>query len=68
MSDSFVNLWTVAGQVPLSKGFSRQEYWSGLSFPPPGAEPSSPALQVGSLPSELPGKPLTWISILKNIS
>ena len=39
MSDSFVNLWTVAGQVPLSKGFSRQEYWSGLSFPPPGALP-----------------------------
>ena len=68
MSDSFVNLWTVAGQAPPSKGFSRQEYWSGLSFPPPGVESTSPALQKSSLPSEPPGKPLTWISILKNIS
>ena len=32
----FVTLWTVACQAPLSMGFSRQEYWSGLSFPPPG--------------------------------
>ena len=44
-------------------GFSRQEYWSGLSFPPPGdlpnpgIEPGSPALQEYSLPSESPGKP-----------
>ena len=29
-------LWTVAHQAPLPMGFSRQEYWSGLSFPPPG--------------------------------
>ena len=29
-------LWTVALQAPLSRGFSRQEYWSGLSFPSPG--------------------------------
>ena len=29
-------LWTVAHQAPLSMGFSRQENWSGLSFPPPG--------------------------------
>ena len=29
-------LWTVAHQVPLSIGFSRQEYWNGLPFPPPG--------------------------------
>ena len=28
--------WTVAHQAPLSMGFSRQEYWSGLTFPPPG--------------------------------
>ena len=28
--------WTVAHQAPLSMGFSRQEYWSGLPFPPPG--------------------------------
>ena len=32
----FVTLWTVAHQAPLSMGFSRQEYWSGLPFPPPG--------------------------------
>ena len=37
----FVTLWTVACQVPLSKGFSRQEYWSGLPFPLPGALPHS---------------------------
>ena len=30
----FVALWTIACQVPLSKGFSRQEYWSGLPSPP----------------------------------
>ena len=42
-------------------GFSRQEYWSGLSFPSaedlrgPGTEPGSPALQADSLPSELKG-------------
>jgi len=42
--------WTVAYQVPLSMGFSRQEYWSGLPFPSagdlpdPGIEPQSPAL------------------------
>ena len=45
-------------------GFSRQEYWSGLSFPPPGdlpdpeIEPRSLALQADSLPSEPPGKPI----------
>ena len=32
----FAALWTVAHQAPLSLGFSRQEYWSGLPFPPPG--------------------------------
>ena len=42
----FAALWTVACQVPLSKGFSRQEYWSGLPSPPgylpdPGIEPGS---------------------------
>ena len=35
----FVTLWTVALQAPLSMGFSRQEYWSGLSCPPPGDLP-----------------------------
>ena len=52
-------LWTVACQSPLSMGFSRQEYWSGLPFPSPGdlpnpgIEPWSPALQADSLPTEL---------------
>ena len=55
--------WTVACQAPLSMGCSRQEYWSGLPFPPPGdrpdpgIEPTSPALQVDSLSFEPPGKP-----------
>ena len=32
----FVTPWTVAQQAPLSIGFTRQEYWSGLPFPSPG--------------------------------
>ena len=52
----FVNPWTVAHQAPLSMGFSRQEYWSGLPFPPPGDLPDqgiklvSTALRADSLP------------------
>ena len=59
----FATPWTVAHQAPLSKRFSRQEYWSGLPFPPPGdlpnpgIKPRSPALQADSLLSEPPGKP-----------
>ena len=55
--------WTIACQVPLSMGISRQEYWSGLSFPPPGdlpnpgMAPRSLALQEESLQSEPPRKP-----------
>ena len=51
----FVTPWTVAHQAPLSMGFSRQEHWSGLPFPPPGdlpdpgIQPTSSALQVDSL-------------------
>ena len=37
----FATLWTVAHQVPLSLGFSSQEYWSGLPFPSPGDLPDS---------------------------
>ena len=37
----FESPWTVALQAPLSMGFSRQEYWSGLPFPPPGDLPDS---------------------------
>ena len=53
--------WTVACQAPLSMGFSRQEYWSGLPFPPPGdlpnpgTKPGSPVLQADSLMTELCG-------------
>ena len=54
---------TASCQAPLSMGFSRQEYWSGLpclpprDLPNPGTEPRSPTLQADSLPSEPPGKP-----------
>ena len=59
---TLATLWTVACQPPLSMGFSRQVYWSGLQFPSPrdlpnsGIEPGSPPLQVDSLPTEPPGK------------
>ena len=49
-----LTLWTAACQAPLSMGFSRQEYWSGLPCPPPGdlrdpgIEPRSPTLQADS--------------------
>ena len=52
----------IAHQAPLSMGFFRPEYWSGLPFPSsgdlpnPGIEPGSPALQADSLQSEPPGK------------
>ena len=36
----FAMLWSVACQAPLSMGFSRQEYWSGLPCPPPGIFPT----------------------------
>ena len=51
-------------QAPLSMGFSRQEYWSGLLFPSPGnlpdpgIEPRSRALQTDALPSKPPEKPV----------
>ena len=54
--------WAVACRVPLSMGFFRQEYGSGLPFPSPddlpdpGIETGSPALQADSLLSEPPGK------------
>ena len=72
-------LWAVACQVPLSMGFSRQEYWSGLPCPPPGDLPNlglNPSLlyllhwQAGSLPVAPPGKPwgipfhMFWRSLL----
>ena len=67
----FVTPWTVAHQVPLSTGFSRQEYWSGLPSPPPEDRPNpgikpesppSPALQVDSLLLSHQGSPQTQYS------
>ena len=66
----FLPSGTIARQAPLSMGFSRQEYWSGLPCPPPGdlpdsgIEPASPAVQVGSLPAEPLWKPLN-ISVVQ---
>ena len=57
--------WTVAHQAPLSTGFPRQEYWSGLPFPSPegvpepGTEPVPPALQVNSSPLTNQGRPFS---------
>ena len=62
----FVTLWTTACQAPVSLEFSRQEYWSGLPFPPPGDLPDpgieprslvSPAWGGGFLNSVAPRKP-----------
>ena len=70
MSDASVTPWTVARQAPLSMGFPKQEYWSGLSFlspgdlPNPGIEPVSPALAGRLFTSEPPGKPLKIIIII----
>ena len=61
---TLVTPWTVTCQAPLSMGYSRQEYWSGLPFPSPGnllkpeIELGSPALQADSLLSELQGNPM----------
>ena len=58
----FVTPWTVAHQASSSMGFSRQEYWSGLPFPPPGDLPDPGLLhflhwQVDSLPLSHLGSP-----------
>ena len=59
---TLVTLWTVAHQAPLSVGFSRQEYWSGLPFPSlghcpnPGVKPIPPTLAGGFFTTEPPGK------------
>ena len=66
MSDSLLTPWTVAHQAPLSMGFLRQEYWSGLPFPSsgdlpnPGIEPISPALAGAFFTTEPPGNPMIY--------
>ena len=75
VSDSFMKTpQTIACQVPLSRGFFREEYCSQLPFPSPGdlpdpgIEPAAPALQMDSLPLSHRGSPpcvyiYTWIVI-----
>ena len=67
VSSDFPTSWTVARQAPLSMGFSRQEYWRGLPFPPPGnlpnpgiesESPASLALAGRFFTTEQPGNPL----------
>ena len=69
----FVTPQIVACHAPLSMGFSRQEYWSGLLFPPPGGlsnpgiEPVSSVFLVVAgrfFTTEPPGKPLLGIAML----
>ena len=67
LSDSFVTPWTAAHQAPPSVGFSRQESWSGLPLPPPGALPH-PEMEAGFLhcrPSLYPLRDLSspWLLI-----
>ena len=69
----FATLWTVVYQAPLSMGFSKQEYWSGLPCPPPGDLPNSgieptslvsPALAGGFFTTEPPEKPTLRLLLL----
>ena len=73
----FATLRIVARQAPLSIGFSRQEYLSGLpccppgELPDPGIEPTSPvfsALQVDSLSTKSPGKPFSTPQLPPNLA
>ena len=76
MSSSFRTLWTVARQATLSMEFSRQEYWSGLPFPPPGdflTQGSIPCLlhflhwQVDSWPPRHQGSPTSYLPLDKRV-
>ena len=49
--------WTIAGQEPLSMGFPRQEYWSGLPCPPPGDLPNSGIETASPMALALAGGP-----------
>ena len=73
MSDSFVTPRTVACQAPLSMGFPRQEYQSGLPFPSPGdlsdpgIEPMSPTLAGRFFTTEPPGNAKADLKNLINV-
>ena len=68
VSDSFVTPWTIACQAPLSMGFPRQEYQSRLPFPSARDLPQPRdwtrifCIAGGFFTTELPGKPLSWLS------
>ena len=74
MPDSFATPWTAAHQTPLSMGFPRQEYWSGLPFsslwdlPDPGIEAVSAALAGRFFTAEPPKKPQSIFTVLKTLS
>ena len=72
----FVTLWAITHQVPLSMGFPRKEYWSGLPFPSPedlsdpGTEPTSPALVGGFFTTEPHREArlsLSWASLVAQL-
>ena len=69
----FVTLWTVAHHTPLSIGSSRQEYWSGLPFPPPGdlpysgIKPTSPAMAGEFFTTKPLGEPIITIYCIKEL-
>ena len=72
----FTTPWTVAHQASLSTGYSRQEYWSGLPYLPPGGSfsfrdrthvPVSPALQADSLPLAPLGKDMQFMQMVERI-
>ena len=71
--DSLAAPWTVAHQAPLSMGFPRQEYSSGLPFPSPGNLPNleteleSPAFWVDSLPLSRHGNALTRFVVVQSL-
>ena len=58
----FVTPWTIALQVPLPVGFSKQEYWSGLPFSSPGDLPNAEIILTSLKPSALAGRFFTTTS------
>ena len=56
----FATLWTIARQAPLSMGFSRQEYWSGLPCSPPGDLPNPRSLMSPALAGRFFTTSTTW--------
>ena len=70
----FATPGTVAYQAPLSLGFSREEYWSGLPLPSPGdlpnpgIKPASPALADKFFTTEPPGKPSVFLLFFEALS